>query len=201
MLNYVSILRMCSRSAWPSGLQLLSLALVAAAGFGVLQSVWVIQSRREFDAAAEVERLGGYVVWSWRLDKRIAEKQYPCYRPPSWVVPGDAFVEGVYLVNCRVPQLDQELACLRTFAGLRSLELGNAAITDAAVEHLADLSQLEWLDLHDTRISDASLPRLATMKRLKWICLSGTQVTHSGVLFLLQRLPATRIQFDSRPSS
>jgi hypothetical protein len=192
---------MFSRSTWPAGVQLLSIALVAAAGFGVLQSVWVIQSRREFAAAAEVERLGGYVVWSWRLDKRIAEKQYPCYRPPSWLVPGDAFVEGVYLVNCRVPQLDQALACLRTFTGLRSVELGNAAITDAAVEQLAELSQLEWLDLHDTPITDASLPRLATLKRLKWICLSGTQVTRRGLDDLLQRLPATRIQFDFRRSS
>jgi hypothetical protein len=201
MLNHFSNSQMFARSTWPAGLQLLSIALVAAASFGALQSVWVVQSRREFAAAAEVERLGGYVVWSWRLDKRIAEKQYPCYRPPSWLIPGDAFVEGVYLVNCRAPQLDQALACLRTFTRLRSVELGNAAITDAAVVHLAELSQLEWLDLHDTPVTDECLPQLATMRRLKWICLSGTQVTHSGVDFLLQQLPATRIQLDSRPRS
>jgi hypothetical protein len=98
-----------------------------------------------------------------------------------------------------VPQLDQRLTCLRTFAGLRSLELGNAAITDAAFEHLGELSQLEWLDLHDTPITDATLPRLAAMRRLKWVCLNGTKVSPAGLVFLHQRLPKTHIQFNSRP--
>jgi hypothetical protein len=177
------------------------MAFVAAAGFGVLQSVWVAQARKELTAAAELESLGGYVVWGWRLDPRISEKRYPCHRPPSWLFPGDAFVEGVYLVNCRVPQLDHKLGRLDSFAGLRSLELGNASITDAAFEHLAELSELERLDLHHTSITDACLPQLAKMKRLKWVCLSGTKVSAAGLVFLLQRMPATRIRFDLGRSS
>jgi hypothetical protein len=200
-------------------------AAAAVVALCVTQIVWLLDSRQEWRAASVLERLGGSLIWAWRLDPRLEERRYPCFEPQCWLLPGDGFVVGVHLLNCREPNLDQKLAGLGALGGLRSLALGNTAITDEVLRHVAGLSRLEWLDLHDTpitdngirhlatarqlqwlnlsntRITDASLSHLASLNRLKRINLVGTDVTAAGLALLRAQLPATEIQSDLEAST
>jgi hypothetical protein len=207
-------------------LRLLAVLSFAAVCLWGLQTSWRLQSEREFRTAIQLEHLGASVLWEWRLGAGTIDRWAGgSQRAPSRIVPGDEFVEGVYLPLCRVPQLDQKLECLKSIAGLRYLNLAHAAITDAALAHLAGLSRLEWLDLHDTPISDAglqnlgsavrlewlnlghtpltdaSLPILATFQRLKRLNLADTRITANRVAALREQLPAAQIDFDERPIS
>jgi hypothetical protein len=174
-------------------------------------------SHSQWRAAAELERLGGKIIWAWKLDHQIQECRVPCYEPPSFVLPGDAFVAGVHISFCRDERLSETLASLDALHQLRGLAITNTSVSQAAFRHLAGLSRLEWLDLHDTpltdagvrclsavaclerlnlqdtRITDASLPHLAQFARLKWLNLAGTGVTAAGLAFLKAHLPNTEI--------
>jgi hypothetical protein len=164
-----------------------------------------------------LEQLGGKIIWAWKLDHQVQECRVPCYEPPSFVLPGDAFVAGVHLSFCRDERISETLACLDALHRLRSLAVTNTSVSPAAFRHLACLSRLEWLDLHDTplddtgvrslsaiarlerlnlqntRITDASLPYLARFTRLKWLNVGGTGVTAAGLAFLKAHLPNAEI--------
>jgi hypothetical protein len=177
-------------------------------------------SHSQWRAATELERLGGKIIWAWKLDHQVQECRVPCYEPPSFVLPGDAFVAGVHLSFCRDERLNEKLACLEALHRMRSLAVTNASVSQTAFRHLAGLSRLEWLDLHDTpltdagvrhlsafahlerlnllktQITDASLPHLARFTRLKWLNVSGTGVTAGGLAYLKAHLPNAEILTD-----
>ncbi len=198
---------------------LVLVSILSAVGLQ-LSSYW--GSHSQWRAAAELERLGGKIIWAWKLDHQIQECRVPCYEPPSFVLPGDAFVAGVHLSFCRDPRLNEKLARLDALHGLRSLTVTNASVSQTAFRYLAGLSRLEWLDLHDTpltdagvchlsayahlerlnlqntRITDASLPHLARFSRLKWLSIRGTGVSAAGLAFLKAHLRDAEILTDHR---
>ena len=71
--------------------------------------------------------------------------------------------------------------------------LTNAPITDAWLEHLEGMPQLQWLYLDDTGITDGGLKHLVGLTRLQELDLRGTQVTDDGVAKLQQALPNCKI--------
>jgi hypothetical protein len=196
------------------------LVLIAILSAGGLQLSSYRGSHSQWRAAADLEQLGGKIIWAWKLDPKIQECRVPCYEPPSFVLPGDAFVAGVHISFCRDERLNEKLACLDALCGLRTLTVTNTSVSQAAFRHLAGLSRLEWLDLHDTpladagvrhlsaiahlerlnlqntRITDASLPHLARFTRLKWLNLGGTSVSAAGLAFLKAQLPNAEILTD-----
>ena len=96
-----------------------------------------------------------------------------------------------------------------------SVDLSKIRATDADLEHVADLRQLQWLYLNgtevtdrglahlnrldgltllhlaDTQITDAGLEHLAGLDNLRTLHVSGTAVTDAGMEQLKQTLPAT----------
>jgi hypothetical protein len=181
---------------------------------------WIIDAQQQRKAADEIERLDGRVFYAWRLDEKIQVASAKSDLAPGWLLPGDAFVAGVFMPICHDEFLDQKLACLKRLRNLRWLDLSSAGITDAALVHVAGLARLEWLslrftpitdegvrllessarlkwlDLTNTRVTDDSLPRLAMLKRLERLDLRGTRVTSRGVTLLRNQLPAARIETD-----
>ncbi len=175
------------------GSRIVTTTLVAIACLGAVAAAWQLGSHRQAQAVVELQRLGGTIIWACRLDDMMQAKQAPDDQPPHWLLAGDSFVSGVYLMNCDDQQLDEKLASLKSLHGIRYLTLTNDNISDAALSHLSGLARLENLDLGNTRVTDAGLRSLATLQNLKFVNLEGTRVTPTGVALLRTQLPFARI--------
>lgn len=78
------------------------------------------------------------------------------------------------------------------------LNLAGTAVTDAGLQHLSGLTNLEWLDLSGTAIGDGGLQHLSGLKNLQHLDLSRTRVGDTEIErfrdFRLQAgLPEVRI--------
>lgn len=202
-----------------AGLVVLKLLMIAFVCVSILEGVWLFETQREMQAAAELEQIGCTLNYACRFDSEIRFYVSPGERP-RWLVPGDAIVVRVRLWHSSEKCLDQKLACLESLHGLRCLELSDAPITDVALQHIGCLARLEFLDLlntaitdagircltscsrleqlslYNTQITDASIPHIAKLTQLKWICLRGTAITPRGIARLQSLLPAVRIESE-----
>jgi hypothetical protein len=61
------------------------------------------------------------------------------------------------------------------------LSLDGTEVTDAGMEHLKGLTQLQWLDIGGTKITDAGLEHIKSLTQLQNLCLRGTEVTDAGL--------------------
>jgi len=79
---------------------------------------------------------------------------------------------------------------ITTFPGLRHLLLHDTQVSDAGLQHLQGLHQLEHLSLGHTddrspsRITDASLKYIAGLKKLRYLYLTKTQISDDGLKHL-----------------
>ncbi len=73
------------------------------------------------------------------------------------------------------------------------VDLNGTHITDAGLQHLAELSQLSGLNVEGTQVTDVGLEHLEEMSHLDWLRLSGTKVTNEGVKKLQKALPNCEI--------
>ena len=60
------------------------------------------------------------------------------------------------------------------------LQMANAEVDDATLDHLADMISLKELDLTDTRITDAGLEKLKALPALTSLRLRNTKITDAG---------------------
>ena len=72
--------------------------------------------------------------------------------------------------------------------------LTGTPVTDAGLEHLRGLTQLQLLSLDSTRVTDAGLAHLRGLTQLEVLYLISTRVTDAGVNELKKALPKVRIQ-------
>ena len=66
--------------------------------------------------------------------------------------------------------------------------------SSAALEHLQELTKLQWLELDDTQVSDAGLEHLKGLTELSVLVLADTQVTDDGVKKLREALTDCEIE-------
>lgn len=88
---------------------------------------------------------------------------------------------------------DAALERLGELTQLQFLSLAVNHITDAGLIHIERLTQLKELTLVNTRITDAGLEHLKGLSNLQFICLWQTQVTDEGVRKLQRALPRCKI--------
>lgn len=67
-------------------------------------------------------------------------------------------------------------------------------ISNASVERLVSLKNLEILDLRNSQISNDAVKKLGKLKKLKWLWISGTRIDSTGREALTQLLPACKIR-------
>lgn len=72
--------------------------------------------------------------------------------------------------------------------GVRRVDLNEKGVTDADLDKLKDLANVEYLGLHSARISNAGLDKIAAMKSLREVELSYTRINDEG-LKKLEALP------------
>ena len=118
----------------------------------------------------EIERLGGWVCYDYQRDPSDTTSKPP---EPAWLrrLLGDGlFVNVTWVI------------------------LYNSEISDAGLEHLKGLTQLQVLFLSKTKVSDAGLERLKGWANIQWLRLNDTKVSDAGVKKLQQALPKCSIQ-------
>lgn len=108
---------------------------------------------------------------------------------PAWLrnLLSDLFCGVDEVIICEGQAVNAHLEYLKAFSNLRLLCLLNANITDAELEHIRGLTQLEVLDLqHNPRITDAALEHLKGLTQLRQMALPS-QLRTSDVLKKLRR--------------
>ena len=143
------------------------------------------QAKLQQEAAAAIVKLGGTVKYDWQIDANgnAVPNAKPTFSPWLRGTLGDDFfwqVKGVLLLgNTQVT--DAGLEHLRGLSQLQLLGLEGTQVTDAGLEHLKGLSQLQVLGLDKTHVTDAGLEHLKGLRHLKFLWLEGTQVTGTGL--------------------
>lgn len=84
---------------------------------------------------------------------------------------------------------DATLNQVAKLKNLQKLHLEQTHITDAGLKQLNGLTNLEYLNLYGTAITDAGLTELTTLKNLKTVYLWQTNVTDQGVTDLKKAMP------------
>ena len=107
------------------------------------------------------------------------------------------------VVEVRLPftsVTDAGLEYLKGLTDLEILDLSGRQITDAGLEHLKALTSLGTLNISNTGVTDAGLEHLKGLTRLESLWLGGSQVTEEGVQKLQQALPNCEIVHCPLPS-
>lgn len=115
---------------------------------------------------------------------------------PQWLekVLGRYCFQSVISVRFKSTQVtDAGLEHLQGLGQLEVLYLDGTKITDAGLAHLSGLSQLAHLALDNTKVTDAGLKYLAGLSRLTYLQLSGTKVSEEGASALKTLLPSCYI--------
>ena len=79
---------------------------------------------------------------------------------------------------------DAGLEHLKGLTQLQSLDLTDTKVTDAGLEHLKGLTQLQSLNLMETEVTDAGLVHLKGLPQLQSLDLAQTKVTDAGLVHL-----------------
>ena len=93
---------------------------------------------------------------------------------------GGAFQQGTVLLS-GTDVTDDDLQLLSRVQGLRELNLGATAISNAGMRHVARLKELRTLNLSGTNVDDAGLVGIGQLRHLQTLRLRQTSVT--GIAF------------------
>jgi len=135
---------------------------------GVCIALAVQEVRREQEAVAVIESVGGHV-------------HYDCmYVGPEWL---KDFMERVEGVDVREMD-DATVVALESLPRLKELSLPMSRVTDAGLKTLAKLRLLEELDLSDSSIDSAGLDAIAKLKHLRHLYLGSTKIDNAALVKL-----------------
>ena len=76
---------------------------------------------------------------------------------------------------------------------MKKLNLLGADITDAGLDHLEEMKDLEVLNLYRTKVSNAGLERLKALTNLREVDLRYSRATGAGIESLRTALPDARL--------
>ncbi len=159
-------------------------------------SVEMRGARKQKDAVEALEQVG----WTARYDYEVRIQSNPSSGAgplgPALLVDllgEDFFVTVVDVGSFFVPVTDADLEHLKGLPQLQTLAVWGKNGTDAGLEHLDGLTRLRKLYLGCPNVTNAGLEHLKGMKELQYLFLDGTEVTNEGVKRLQQSLPKCHI--------
>jgi hypothetical protein len=127
-------------------------------------------------ALAEIKKLGGMLV---HYDDRL---------------PGNpvTMIDATNLPGFR----DEWTRYFAAFPKLRQIGLSGTPLSDAGLDSLKDIAELDALILSGTKITDAGLAQLAGCKKLQLLAVDGTGVTRAGIAALRKALPQLEVTVE-----
>jgi internalin A len=175
------------------------------------------QARRQREAVEAIVRLGGGVTYDYELRRDLAMTRQipggriefgyesdlsgmPIPKEPSWPLwlrklLGDDFFNNV--VKVRVEN-DAAMVHLARLPHLRKLETYGEGITDAGMEKLEGMLQLEQLNCHGIEtITDDGLISLADLPSLRYLLLASQRVSDTGVERIARLVQLRRLTLSS----
>lgn len=188
--------------------------LVATLIVGVLSGVavrWGLPAYAQWRAVREIEALGGLVVYDdeehtgltaspsvrRRMYDSLERKQELLGHPIPLELPAelqeaerstaDTLFQGVRSFNVQGAKFtDADLErVVRRLPELRDIDIGQTQVTDAGLQHLHGLKDLEIVRLYKANISDDGLARLKGLDKLTLLILSGaTGITDVGLVHI-----------------
>jgi hypothetical protein len=172
------LLALCFRLRFQYSLRTLMLLTLATAIACSWLAVCAKRAREQRQIVVEIEKLGGRVTFHYEyLEEALP---YPLTRLRDLL--GEDYFGYVRVVNCSdTPITDAGLEHLQELSNLQALWLNNSQITDAGLEHLKGLTKLEVLWLDDTRITDAGLGHIKGLTNLKKLRLNNIRITDGGL--------------------
>ena len=151
--------------------------LIVAAGSNLF-FVKLKQARRQSEAAAIIQKLGGQVAYD---DQGVVP---PDALPRLRKLLGNDFFDNVIKATFPPAAGDADLACLEALPKLDTLDLSGTNVSDAGLASLEGLTQLDFLNLDQTKITDAGLEHLKGLSNLQELSLGNTRVTDAGLAYL-----------------
>jgi len=152
---------------------LLLLMLLASIGMSWL-AVKMQQARRQREAVEAIQKLGGQ-VW---YDYEVQQSGNPL---PGAGPPGPAWLRNL---------LGEDILARVVYVSF----FRSSSVTDAGLERLKGLTQLQELYLGVTQVSDAGLEHLKGLTQLQQLYFFDTKVTDEGVKKLQQALPKCMVR-------
>jgi hypothetical protein len=110
----------------------------------------------------------------------------------------DIFTRFAHLTHVRIQPIqlakfnDEQLILLCSMPTLRSVRIHSLRIPPAAIERLAQNTELRSLDLNSTTLTDQEAMPLAKLVNLEMLDLTGTKVSDKGVEYLVRHMPKLR---------
>jgi penicillin V acylase-like amidase (Ntn superfamily) len=134
------------------------------------------------DDGAAIEAAGGALK---REDGRIVAVGLTKVAAPATVIPVVARLRDLETVNLgNAATTDADVRALQALPKLKSLGLMGAPIGDATIAALAKFPALRILNLSDTKVTDAGLEHLSGLTALEYLALKGTAVSDRGLAHL-----------------
>ncbi|MCE5268688.1 MAG: TIGR03067 domain-containing protein, partial [Planctomycetaceae bacterium] len=123
--------------------------------------------------------VGGFVMDPSKKTKPAAKPAAPSKRRSD----GSAgAIRSVYLGGYQVT--DAQLEDLKGLAQLQSLNLANSQVTNAGMDRVKELTSLRELNLTFTKVTDAGLEKLKGLTKLESLSLHRTGITDTGIAHL-----------------
>jgi hypothetical protein len=184
--------------------------LVLIAAIAVLMGVKVNQARRQRDAVADIQALGGWVHYDYQIDATGRTKRNTKSWIPEWLLVHlgiDLFhdvVEVNMVYNDDGPNRldnkqvgDEVLEHLPALTALKYLLLHGTQASDERLQYVGRLKHLERLHIWDaSNVSDAGIEQLKNLRRLKYLHVSNSQITDTAIKHLasLKQLEGLSLQ-------
>jgi hypothetical protein len=153
-----------------------------------------MKKAREQREAAQAIWEAGIVWYDYQFDASRNFVPTPEPTGAAWLrnLLGDNFFTTVVFAACEVT--DARLEHLKALTQLQELFLDGPQLTDTGLEHLKGMTQLRELKLRDTEVSDSGLEHLKALKQLRELDVCGSRVTDEGVKRLQEALPNCKIK-------
>ena len=165
-------------------LALLVLVVVVAVPFSWLATE-MSEARKQREAVTAIEKAGGEVVYDLQVDPSSDSRMAGAEPPgPPWLrrLLGNDLLGTVTFVNLAgVGASDARLEHLTRLTQLQWLWLSDTNVSDAGLEHLKGLTQLQSLGLERTKVTDLGLQHLKGLSHLRTLDLGDTAVGNAGL--------------------